>query len=191
MTRAEAYKILTKYLTDKKLIQHSLATEAAMRSLYKKLTPKENFNRAEEEKWGIVGLLHDADYEISRGYPERHGILLIEKEHDKIPTDIAYAIQAHNYEQTAITPKSLMDWAIATCDQLTGMIIACALLRPDKRIYMVTHDGVLSKFQDKSFAKGVDRQAILRCETTLQLKLPEFIKVVLTGMQLIGKELEL
>ncbi len=191
MTHPEAYKLLTKYLTDKKLLKHSLATEAAMKALYKRITPKEKYNKAEEEKWSIVGLLHDADYEITRGEPEKHGMRLIEKEHDTIPQDIAYAIQAHNYKYTKVNPKSLMDWAITTCDQLTGIIAACALLQPDRRIYLLTHEFVLGKFQDKSFAKGADRATILLCETTLGLKLEEFIKVVLGGMQIIGRELEL
>jgi predicted hydrolase (HD superfamily) len=191
MTRPEAYIILTKYLTDKSLIKHSIAVEAAMRALYRKLTPKEKYNKEEEEKWGITGLLHDADYELARGLPKKHGLLLMEKEPEKIPPDIAYAIKAHNYLYTKVDPRSIMDWAITTCDQLTGMIVAAALMQPDKRIYLLTPEFVMNKFQDKSFAKEADRKTILLCQTTLGLPLEQFIKVVLEGVKIVGKELEL
>jgi predicted hydrolase (HD superfamily) len=191
MTRPEAYKILTKYLTNRELIKHSIAAEAAMKALYKRLTPKDKYNKWDEEKWGITGLLHDADYDLSRGKPEQHGMLLIEKERANIPSDVAYAIQAHNYQFTQMDPKTIMDWSITTCDQLTGLIVAAALVQPDKRIYLLTPEFVMNRFHEKSFAKGADRKTILLCETTLGLKLDEFIKVILQGMKLVGKELEL
>ena len=191
MTRAEAYQILTRYITNKNLIHHSLAAEAAMKALYKKLTPPEKQNNADLEKWGITGLLHDADYELAKGKPEKHGLLLFEKEPNKLPADIAYAIKAHNYRYTKAQPQNMMDWAIATCDQLTGFIVACALVQPDKRIYLLTPDSVLNKFKQKSFAKGADRAGILLCETTLALPLKDFITINLKAMQAIGKELGL
>lgn len=191
MTRPEAYQLLTQYLNDKNLIKHSLAVEAAMKSIYQKFTPKDKYNKWDEEKWGIAGLLHDADYQLARGKPEKHGILFVEKEHAKLSVEIAYAIQAHNFQYNKINPKSTMDWALVACDQLTGFIVSCALIQPDKRIYLLTPEFVLNKFQDKSFAKGADRKTILFCETTLNLPIHEFIKLVLEGMKLIGKELEL
>jgi uncharacterized protein len=191
MTRAEAYQLLIKNLTNKTLIKHSIAAEAAMKALYRRLTPRDKYNKWDEEKWGITGLLHDADYELSRGKPEKHGLLLIEKERANIPSDVAYAIQAHNYQFTKIDPKTIMDWSITTCDQLTGLIMEAALIQPDKRIYLLTPEFVMNRFHEKSFAKGADRKTILLCEVTLGLKLDEFIKVVLEGMKLVGKELEL
>src|ERR1035437_8871603 len=98
MTRSEAYTILTKYLKNQNLLKHSLATEVTMKALYKRLTTKGTYNPAKEEDWGMTGLLHDADYEMSKGHPEKHGLLLFEKEKDTIPEEIAYAIKAHNYE---------------------------------------------------------------------------------------------
>ena len=191
MTRAEAYQLLIKYLTNKELIKHSIATEAAMKALYKRLTPRDKYNKWDEEKWGITGLLHDADYDLSRGHPEKHGLLLIEKERATIPSDVAYAIQAHNYQYTKIDPKTIMDWSITTCDQLTGLIVAAAFIQPDKRIYLLTPEFVMNRFHEKSFAPGADRRTILLCEVTLGLKLDEFIKRVLGGMKLVGKELGL
>lgn len=181
MTREEAYTILQKYLTNPNLIKHSLATEASMKALYKYLS-KNSYTQADELEWAITGLLHDADYELVKGKPELHGLFILEKE-PHIPERIAHAISAHNYSYTKVDPQSLMDWSIACCDQLTGLIIACALITPEKKLAVVTPDFVLKRFNEKSFAKGADRNSILMCESKLGIPLLEFITIVLTSMQ--------
>ncbi len=188
MTREEAKTILNKYLTNVNLIKHSLAAEAAMKALYKRLNP--TFDPLEEEKWGIVGLMHDADYELCKGHPEQHGLLLFEKEQN-IPEDIAHAIKAHNFENTKVEPQNKMAWAIACCDQLTGLIVAATLVRPEKRLSAVTPNFVIGKFKEKSFAKGADRNAILRAEKYLEIPLSEFVQIVLSSMQEISSQLGL
>src|SRR5437868_3683522 len=107
-TRDSAYALVRKYLTNPNLIKHSLAAEATMKALYKRLIPKDNQNSHDEITWGITGLLHDADYEMAKGKPEVHGLLLFEKEPNSIPPDISYAIKSHNYQMTKIEPRSLM-----------------------------------------------------------------------------------
>src|SRR5579859_4818681 len=144
MTRDLAYQILRKYLTNKNLIKHCLAAEAAMRALAR-------YFKEDEEKWGITGLLHDADYEMSKDHPEKHGLLLFEKEQN-IPADIAYAIKSHNYEYTKVNPQTQMDWAITCCDQLTGLIVAATLIHPEKKLSGVTVDFVLKRMAKKDFA---------------------------------------
>jgi len=138
MNREKAYQILTAYLKNKNLIKHCLAAEAVMKALYSRLklrNPNESsFAKATADTWGITGLLHDADYELAKGKPEVHGLLLFEKEPNKIPEDIAHAIISRNFENTKVMPESLMDWAITCCDQLTGLIVACALVYPDKKL---------------------------------------------------------
>src|SRR5260221_14267297 len=124
MTREQAHQILTKYLSNKNLIKHCLAAEATMRALARR------FNESEDE-WGITGLLHDADYELTANDPDKHGLLLFEKEVNTIPEPIAHAIKSHNYEHTQVMPENKIDWGITCCDQLTGLIIACALVHPD------------------------------------------------------------
>ena len=84
MIRDEAYEILTTYLKNPNLIKHCLATEATMRALYRRLNPQP-YDILSEQTWGITGLLHDADYELSKGHPELHGMLLFEKEPERIP----------------------------------------------------------------------------------------------------------
>lgn len=189
MTRNEAYQILTKYLKNQNLIKHCLATEAVMKALYKKLTP-EPHDPLVEEKWGIVGLLHDADYEMAKGKPEVHGLLLFDHENN-IPLDIAYAIKSHNFEYTKVIPVSPVDWAITCCDQLTGLIVAATLVHPDKKLASITPEFVLNRMNDKSFAKGAERKPILLCEEKLGIPLNEFVAITLSAMQGISNQLGL
>jgi predicted hydrolase (HD superfamily) len=84
-----------------------------------------------------------------------------------------------------------MDWSITACDQLTGLIVACALVQPEKKLSILTVESVLKKFKMSAFAKGADRNAILQCETKLNIPLPEFIEIVLKSMQGISKDLGL
>lgn len=192
MTREEAYQILTTYLKTPNLIKHSLATEVTMKALYKKLH-KENPSKEEEEKWGITGLLHDADYEMSKATPKYHGLLLVEKIEIKsqLPEDVAYAIKAHNFEHTKFQPKSLIDWSIYCCDELTGLIVAAALIHPLRKLSALTSDFVLNRFDERSFAKGADRKKIKLCEEKLGIPLKEFIEITLSAMQKISYELGL
>lgn len=189
MTRELALEILNKYLTNKNLIKHSLAAEAAMKAIYRKLDIQQDVQK--EAKWGIVGLLHDADYELCKGNPEMHGLLLFEKEPDAIPDDITHAIKAHNYDYTNIQPLSKMDWAIACCDQLTGLIVAAALVHPEKKLAPLTIEFVLNRMNEKSFAKGAKREPILLCQQKLGIPLEEFVSLVLTAMKSISNDLEL
>lgn len=188
MTRNQAETILDKYLTNKNLLNHSLATEVAMRSIYKYLY-KNDYNSQAEEIWGITGLLHDADYELSKETPNQHGLLLFEKEHD-IPEDISYAIKGHN-PLTKVEPKTDMDWAIRAADQLTGLIVASALIHPEKKLEPLTTEFVMNRFHKKDFARGADRTSIKLCEEKLNIPLPEFISIVLEGMKSIHQEIGL
>ena len=193
MTRDEAYQLLTKYLKNKNLIKHSLAAEAAMRGIYSYLTPKEDQNPMDKEKWGITGLLHDIDYEVAQETNQlnQHGKLLFENGEVRLPDDIEHAIRSHNYTTTGTDPQTPMDWAITACDQLTGLITACALVRPDKKLASVTVESVQKKFGQKAFAAGADRNAILFCESKLSIPLNDFIAITLHAMQSISNELGL
>lgn len=191
LTRPEALRILLKYLKNPNLIKHSFAAEAAMKALYDRLTLPGQRNDQDREKWGITGLLHDADYDMCKNHPEKHGLLLFEKEPIAIPDDIMYAIKSHNYKYTKVMPKSPMDWAITTCDQLTGLIVAATLVSPEKRIAAVYPEFVYNRYKQSSFAQGADRKTIALCEPQLGIPLMQFIEVVLNGMKEINKELGL
>lgn len=193
MTRKEALELLHKYIKNKNLIKHSLAAEAAMRALYTRLTDKEIQTPEHQEIWGITGLLHDLDYEKAQETDQldKHGILLFANNEVELPDEIAYAIMSHNYSSTHVLPHKPMDWAITSCDQLTGLITACALVRPEKTLASVTEEAVLKKFGQKAFAAGANRESILLCEKELGIPLKEFIAIVLKAMQGIHKELGL
>lgn len=194
MTRSEAYIILTKHLSNPNLIKHCLAAEAAMKALYRHLIPKEEQTPGDEEKWGITGLLHDGDYEVAQkeGKLGQHGSLLFDElEIGTIPEDIEAAIRAHNFTMTGTTPITAMDWAITCCDQLTGLIVACALIRPEKNLESLTVEFIEKRFKEKSFAKGADRQMIGYCEEKLGLPLPQFIDITLNSMKDIHSDLGL
>ncbi len=191
MTHDKAYQLLTKHLHNKNLIKHSLAAEEAMKGIYKRLNP--NGNASDEEIWGITGLLHDIDYEIAQqeNKLDQHGMLIFDREPDTIPEDIAHAIRAHNYHSTKTMPESPMDWGITCADQLTGLIVAAALVHPEKKLSPLTPEFIMKRMNEKSFAKGAVREPILMCEEKLGIPLQEFIAIVLKSMQAIAPKLGL
>lgn len=192
MSREEAYALLTKYLKNQNLIKHCLAAEVVMRALYRHFFQNSpQYNAVDEETWGITGLLHDADYELCKGRPEIHGVLIVDKEGDKIPPDVAYAIKAHNYAKTLVLPKSLLDWSIACCDQLTGLIVAATLIHPDKKLASVTPEFIMNRYKEKNFAKGADRASIEKCDEKLGIPLDQFVTLALSAMQQVSQPLGL
>lgn len=182
MTRDQAYATLHSLIKNPNLIKHHLACEAAMRTIGLYLKSKQD-SAINIEDWGIVGLLHDADYELTHEMPEKHTIILEERIGRDLKPEIIYSIKSHNWKLNNIEPKSLMDWAIYTCDELTGIIIAAALVRPDKKLSSVTVDFILQKLSEKSFAKAVDREQIKMCEAKLGITLSEYVGIVLKAMQ--------
>ncbi|OGH11437.1 MAG: hypothetical protein A3B38_01250 [Candidatus Levybacteria bacterium RIFCSPLOWO2_01_FULL_36_13] len=193
MTRDDAYAFLNQMVKSENLIKHHLACEAAMIGIYNWIQKPKNqpINQEEQAKWSMVGLLHDADYEESKEHPEKHTLILEEKLKDQVPQDVIYAIKAHNHKYTKVSPKSLMDWAIVCCDELTGLIIAAALIHPDKKLSSIDLNFVMNRYKEKSFAKGADRKSIENCKKHLEIKLEDFISIVLTSMQQIAPSLGL
>lgn len=183
MTRQTAYKILTKYITNPILLKHSLAAEATMRALANKLG-------GNVDEWGLTGLLHDADYERAKGHPEDHGLLLSKLEPNSIPSNIEHAIQSHNFTFTKVLPTTKMDWAIASCDELTGIILEEGLKDKEKKLANITIEKIKNKLQQNHFPKGV-KEHILLCEEHLSIPVEEFTKITLTAMQGIHEELGL
>ncbi|KKP48218.1 MAG: Metal dependent phosphohydrolase [Candidatus Woesebacteria bacterium GW2011_GWA1_33_30] len=184
MTRDEALKLVTSWTTNKNLIKHMFAVEVAMGGLAKHF--KEN-----EGLWKTIGLIHDADYEK---YPDKHPSVLIENLKIKnVNEEIINAIEAHAWKFNGFTrePSTKLEWSLYCCDELTGLIVAVTLIRPEKKLSLVTVDNILSKWKKLDFAKGVDRKNIELCEEKLGIKLPAFVQIVLTSMQSISPELGL
>ena len=189
MTREEAFQILITLIKNENLIKHHLACEAVMRDLSRYFNPGEE--QAEEDKWGLVGLLHDADYELTRDSPKQHTLVLEQRLQGKLEPEIIYAIKSHNWKNNGVEPKSKMDWSIYCCDELTGLIIAATLVHPDKKLAALTSDFVLNRFKEKSFAKGANRKQIQECEKQLNIPLKDFIDLNLKAMQKISSNLGL
>ena len=190
MTREDALEILNKFLKDQRLITHCLATEATMRGLAR-------YFGEDQEKWSIVGLLHDADYELSKNHPEKHGLLLFKKGKkipeikQSIPDDIKYAIESHNFEYTHIMPKNKMDWSIYCCDELTIIIAKLTLESSSKKLEDLTNDFILSKLKELNFATNSNKDKIYMCEDKLGIPLIELITIALNSMKEIHENLGL
>lgn len=161
-----------------------------MKGIYRYLH-KDDFDPKEEEKWGITGILHDVDYEIAMetNQMDKHGLLIFDKEKE-IPEDIANGIKAHNW-LVGVEPLNDMSWAIRCADQLTGLIVAATLVRPEKTLASLTAESVKKRMSEKSFAKGAKREPILQCEEKLGIPLKDFIAIILHSMQKIHNELGL
>ncbi len=188
MDRTEALKLLKEHTSNGNLIKHMLAVEAAMRAYAR------TFNEY-EEPWGIAGLLHDFDYERfpnhehhpTEGHPYWGVQLLRGKGY---PEEVCRAILAHA-DYTGVPRETLMAKALYACDELTGLIVAVALVRPSKKLSEVTVDSIQRKWKDRSFARGVRREDIERGAQELGVPLDEHIEIVLSAMQGIADQLGL
>jgi len=188
MTREKAIKLLHKNMQNVNLRRHCYAVEAVMKSLAVRL-------KGDPEVWGMAGLLHDADYELVKDNAKKeHTKQTIKwlKELDA-STDIQDAIASHawGYVDDAPEPKSKMEWALYTCDELTGLIVAVGLIKPNKKLDSVTVDSVMKKWKTKSFAGGVDRKQIEQCDERLGIPMREFVEIALKAMQNIHDDLGL
>ena len=184
MTKEKALELLNKYLQNKNTIKHSLAVESIMRDL------AIHFDE-DPEIWGMAGLFHDLDYEMVREDWTKHGLvtegLLKEFDLPKVAFDI---IKAHNAEALGIVPTTLAEKAIYAADPLSGLITACALMNPEKKIRNVELSSIMKKFKNLKFAAGANRDQIKKCED-INLKLDEFIALSLKAMQSISTDLGL
>ncbi|KAA0017995.1 MAG: HDIG domain-containing protein [Thermoplasmata archaeon] len=183
LSRDEAISLVNNYIKDEKLLKHSLAVEAIMRALARRL-------RKDEDIWGLTGLLHDIDYEYTQENPMEHGIMTCKILDGLVPDEILRAIKAHNYKYTGQTPIDLLDMALIASDAVSGLIIATALVMPSKKLSEVKVETLMDKFKDKSFARRVDRKKISMCQD-LGLTLEEFLDISLRSLQSISDELGL
>jgi len=186
ITRQQAWELLNSHMKNQNLIRHCLSVEAVMRALAK------HFGE-DVEKWGVVGLLHDGDYEETKSDPTQHTLKMDQwlKETGETDQEILDAILSHNFAHTGEnSPKNNLEWSLYCCDELTGLIVAVALVK-GKSLANVTVESVLKKFPEKDFAGGVHRAQIQECENKLKIPLSEFVRISLSSMQSIHEELGL
>lgn len=187
ITREKALEIVEKNIKNKNLVKHCLCVEAAMRGIAK------HFGQ-DEDLWGIIGLLHDADWEVTELEPDTHTRKTVQwiKESGEDNEKMIRTILAHNHKMNSEPPPDTpIEWALYTCDELTGLIVATALVRPDKKLASVEVSSVMKKFNTKSFAAPVDRDQIKLCEEKLCIKLEDYIAIVLRSLQNIAPTLGL
>lgn len=179
--RDAAWDLLCEYTKTEPLRKHALAVEAAMRAYARK-------HDGDEEKWGIVGLLHDFDYEAHPN-AEEHPLKGAEIMRQRgWPEDIIYAVMCHA-DYLGLERKTPMDRAIFAVDELTGLIIAVALVRPGKSIGEVDVRAVKKKMKDKSFARNVIRDDIVNGAEQLGVDLDEHIAFVIEALKPVAGEL--
>ena len=182
-TREEAFALLQQYNSSDSLIRHGLAVEGVMRYFAKK-------RDADVEKWGVVGLIHDLDYEQ---FPEEHctktKAILTE---NNWPKEYIRAVISHGWGICSdVEPVSEMEKVLYAVDELTGLVATSALVRPSKSVLDMTAKSVKKKWKDKRFAAGVDRSIIEKGAQMLDVEILELITDTIMGMREVAEEIGL
>lgn len=184
ITREQAVELMERHLEADGIRKHSLAAEAIMRALAPRFG-------ADPEMWGLVGLLHDIDYDETKDRIEQHTLvtekILLEK---GVHPDIADAIKYHNAENLGLVRSKPIHFAITAAETITGLIVATTLVYPDKKIASVKPNSVTKRMKAKEFARAVRREHIRMCED-MGIPLEEFVRISLGAMSEISDRLGL
>ncbi|MBW2095400.1 MAG: HDIG domain-containing protein [Deltaproteobacteria bacterium] len=182
-TREEAYELLTEYNKNESLIKHALAVEGVMRYFARK-------RGEDEEKWGVIGLVHDLDYER---YPDQHCTMSekILREHGW-PEDYIRAVISHGWGICSnVEPQTDLEKTLYAIDELTGLVVTTALVRPSKSVMDLKAKSVKKKWKDKRFAAGVDRSIIEKGASMLGMELTAMITDTIMGMREVAEAIGL
>jgi predicted hydrolase (HD superfamily) len=182
-TREEAFKLLKQYNKNDSLIKHALAVESVMRYIARK-------RHENEEKWGIIGLIHDLDYEQ---FPEQHCRKTEEiLEKNNWPKEYIRAAVSHGWGICSdVEPKTELEKVLYAIDELTGLVVTTALVRPSKSLMDLKAKSVKKKWKDKRFAAGVDRSIIENGAKMLGMELTELITDTIMGMREVAEKIGL
>jgi len=184
MTRNEAEELLRKYVKSERMLDHSISSEAVLRALARRLG-------RDEERWGLAGLLHDIDIEVVGGDLSRHGLeaerILTEA---GIDPEMVAAVKSHNEAVCGAARNTELQHALAAGETITGLIVATALVYPDKKIASVKVKSITKRMKEKAFAASVNRDTIRECEK-IGLPLDEFVEISLGGMREIADRIGL
>ncbi|MBE0667302.1 MAG: HDIG domain-containing protein [Bacteroidales bacterium] len=182
-TREEGLDLFRKYNKSESLFRHALSVEAVMRYMARK-------QGEDEEMWGVIGLIHDLDYEM---YPDQHCKMTekIMREHEW-PEDYIRAVISHGYGICSDTePQTLLEKTLFAIDELTGLVTTSALVRPSKSVLDMEARSVRKKWTDKKFAAGVDRSVIEKGAASLGVDLNDLITDTIMGMREVAEEIGL
>lgn len=182
-TRKDAFDLLQRYNKNDSLIRHALSVEAVMAHFAEKFD-------GDAQKWRVIGLVHDLDYEM---YPDRHCVKTKEiLENEGWPEEYIRAVISHGWEIcTDVKPETNLEKTLFATDELTGLIASTALVRPSKSILDLKAKSVKKKWKDKSFAAGVDRSIIEKGSAMLEMELSELITETITGMKPVAEQIGL
>lgn len=182
ISREESIALLKQYIKNDKMFAHSLASEAVMRAVAKRLGE-------DEQEWGTAGLLHDIDVEVTNADMKTHGLVAVEiLNKNSYKPEIIEAIKMHNEEAAGLQRTEKFHHALAACETITGLIFATALVYPDKKLSSVKSRSITKRMKEKIFAASVKRENIMECEK-IGIQLDEFAEISLRAMQEISSEL--
>ncbi|MCC9135015.1 HD domain-containing protein [Pontibacter silvestris] len=177
MTREEAKAILQQMTTSESLLRHARTVELVMEAYANKFGE-------DADKWAVTGLLHDADYQE---YPEQHPNIIVNMMRERGEEEIAHAISAH-YTKWGVSYDTLLDKGLLACDELTGFVVACAQVRP-QRLEGLEAKSVIKKLKQKSFAASVDREEVRLGAELFGVELKEHIDFIINVLQQYQEEL--
>ncbi len=182
MERAEALELVKGHVSKESNLKHMVAVGAVMRQSAVRLGE-------DPELWEVTGILHDLDFEECHGMQD-HALIARDILQGRVPDEVVQAILAHNHEATGVPVDDQLKRALVAADAVSGLVIACALVLPSKRLAEVKVGSIAKKFGNRDFARGVDRGRIMVCEE-LGIPRDEFLAVALEGMRLRSEELGL
>ena len=181
--REKALELFKKYNRSESLLKHALAVEGVMKYMARK-------SGEDEDKWGIIGLIHDLDYEM---YPDQH-CMMTKKilEENNWPQEYIRAVLSHGWGLvTDVEPVTLLEKTIYAVDELTGLVVTSALVRPSRSLLDMEAKSVKKKWNDRRFAAGVDRTVIEKGAAMLGVSLDELITDCIMGMREVAEEIGL
>lgn len=183
LSKEKALQMMKENVETQNLRNHMKAVAQIMKRVAEELGE-------DEEKWELLGIVHDLDYEETKDDPELHATKSAEMVEDSVPEEVVRAIRSHNHKHTDVEPKNDMENALIAADAISGLIVATALVMPNGKLEEARSGSVQKKFDDSSFAKNIDRDRILYCEK-IGFDRDEFFEVSLRALQEIAEELGL
>ena len=185
--RDRAIQLLNEHIENKNLIKHSLAVGALMKALAVRFGQED-----EIENWELAGLLHDMDWDKTRNDITIHTKLTAEiLQKENFPSEVIEAIKKHNHAAGNPPPETLLEKTLYYTEEVTGLIVATALILPSKKLADLTVNSITKRFQEKAFARGVDRELLKEMPSQIDLSLDELTLIALKTMQEMSEELGL
>jgi len=190
-TNQNALDLLHEKMQNQNLRRHCYAVGKVLATLhdyYREKGVPANFvdmGKLSKEEWEIVGILHDGDWEITAHDENNHTVMLLDWLKDKeLPEEMLNVFKSHNNKTTGLRePQTLLEWTLECLDELTGFIVAVALMMPSKKLEEVSAESVIKKFAKKDFAKAVNREQITQCEQKIGIPVNDFVAITLKSMQ--------